>query len=440
MNGSSLERHQRQSTTEAAVLYSIISLVGLAISLLVGWYLLNSPAVETSTQSSARGYYIQLLVLGLSSAAFLFGALRSTAKLTGNHFGYAVDLGGPIVAAVLVVVGGFYLTRQPIDFPLNVRLRGSEPISDATNSSIWIDLDGLRIPREFSNLGEAIFPNTPSRFKNAKVPVQFQSTTYRLTVPRTDYEIPDNGVLYLDVVRVGAPTALVSTTCEGSPVVQLRNFGWSAFQAHNLEAADRAAKMLKGCDPNDWVAYNLFGAVAFYRQAYDQAVDYFEQATKLAPKMQDLYNNLADSLVELALQSSSDKKSERLKRASLLYESVRDGDFSAYKIARVRLFAGEAGTALNYAKSVPTSYEYDGGRGKARILEGAIYLALIANSPDRKDSLLQTARASFSEGVKEDRSFWTEIFVDGKLNAPEPFDAIRNIYGDSGKAWVKNSQ
>jgi hypothetical protein len=61
--------------------------------------------------ASARAYYVMLFFLSLSSATFLFGAMRSIASLRGMHLGAAYEFGGPAVIAIVVVLGGFYPTN-----------------------------------------------------------------------------------------------------------------------------------------------------------------------------------------------------------------------------------------------------------------------------------------------------------------------------------------
>ena len=56
-------------------------------------------------------YYIVLLTLGAASAAFLFGVFRSYSQYTGKVIGGNLELGGPVVVFVLVVVGGFYASN-----------------------------------------------------------------------------------------------------------------------------------------------------------------------------------------------------------------------------------------------------------------------------------------------------------------------------------------
>jgi len=423
----------------AKYFYAGFSLVCLVIGLGVGWYLTQSKLVVSSDQTAARGYYVLLAILALAAAGVLFGVLRSTASLKTNQFGAAIELGGPVVLAVLVVAGGFYATKQPDEFALVIRLRGTPAVTDAVDTYVTVDIGTRREHREFSRLGEANVPGIPVRFKNSVVPIEFQSAAYGLKAPMPSYKIPDDAVLYLDVVRLPnpQPTKAIAELCDGSPVVQLRTLGWDTFRDNNFDAAERAANSLEKCNKNDYMAYNIRGAVAFFLQKYDRAVTQFEKAVSLAPNMPDLTNNLADSLVELANQSAPERKADRLSKAVSLYESVRNpGDVSNYKIARAQFFAGEMGVALTGAKSVATSYEYEGGKGKARVLEGAIYLSMIKNEPGKKVEHLKMARAKFMEGIQVDREFWKGVFLENKLNRAEPFDVFRTAYGEYAGKWI----
>jgi hypothetical protein len=143
-------------------------------------------------------------VLGIATAIFLFGVLRSTAAVTGNQFGYAIDLGGPIVAAVLVVVGGYHFTKPSAEnFPLTVRLRGSQPAGDmAKDAWIIVDLEGRRDRVQMSMLGEATVKSVPVKLRNTEVPISFESATFRIKSPKDAYLIPANDVIYLEVIPI----------------------------------------------------------------------------------------------------------------------------------------------------------------------------------------------------------------------------------------------
>lgn len=437
------ERGAQSAQPLGAIAYAVVSLVALLIALLVGWYLLTRNDLSASGLAASRAYYVLLVVLGAAVAAFLFGVLRSAARATGTQFGYRVDLSGPTVAAVLVVLGGYYLTNRSDDFTLFVRLKAEAPISDVADTKVAIDFDKREDSHKFSSDGQAVFAGVPDRFKGQSVSLEFSSPKYRLVDPKSAYMIPENELIILKVQKItDFPKTKASDTCEGSPVVQLRAFGWATFDKHNLEAAERIANSLERCDNKDYFAYNLLGAVAFYRGLFDNAAGEFSKAAALAPaNMPDLKNNLGDALVEEALRSPKALRKQRLAEAVSNYEAAYEhGDVSEYKLARALLFSGDVNLALRHAKLVSTQYDYDGGAGKARILEGAIYLQSIASSAQERDSLLAMAKAAFIEGYSADPDFWRGVFIEHRANAAESFEEIRSIYGSNAASWMRTEE
>jgi hypothetical protein len=207
----------REPKQGAAIGYAALSLISLGIAILVGWYLLGNAAVSLSSKASARAYYFLLVILGLSSAAFLFGAMRSSATLRGEQYGYALDLGGPAVIFVLVVVGGFYLIKESDDFSMAVRLQPADQIADSMDTFILIDLDTVRVRKVFSS-GEVIIPGVPARFRNAEIPMSLESHSLKLQDSKQTFRLPANGVLYLTVVQI--PSSLRSND---TPAVNREN-------------------------------------------------------------------------------------------------------------------------------------------------------------------------------------------------------------------------
>jgi hypothetical protein len=70
-------------------------------------------------------YYLVLSLLGLSSAAFLFGALHSYARYRGKIPSGMLQLGGPVVAFLIVIILGFWLAPAALNFPLRVYAHGA---------------------------------------------------------------------------------------------------------------------------------------------------------------------------------------------------------------------------------------------------------------------------------------------------------------------------
>jgi hypothetical protein len=183
-----------------AAWYAGLSILALAVALLVGWYLLNKPDLVMASGGPARGYYVLLVVLGFAAAAFLFGAMRSAARIIGGQIGSAYEFGGPAAIAIAVVAGGL-LVKEPEDFSLTIRLHAADPITDLQDTSARVDMGAHRDERQFSRNGEVIFSDVPVRFLSAELQVELLSKTLELKTPKLTYRIPSGRVLYLDVIR-----------------------------------------------------------------------------------------------------------------------------------------------------------------------------------------------------------------------------------------------
>jgi hypothetical protein len=117
-------------------------------------------------------YFLVLFVLGLAAAAFLFGALRSTATFEGTPYGGTLKLGGPVVVFAIVIGGGFYLTKADTSFPLVVRVYGPDG-EVIKKGNVTIDFDGDRKgPYPITERGESYFPVVSSAFIGKSVPVR----------------------------------------------------------------------------------------------------------------------------------------------------------------------------------------------------------------------------------------------------------------------------
>lgn len=160
--------------------YAVIALVGLALGIgFTFFYVYQVPKlVESGAQNQV--FYLLLIPWALSSAAFLFGAMKSYARFTYKQLGSFLELGGPVVLFCLVVVGGFKLVPPPPEtFDLTVRAHsadGSDPI--ITSGKITIELDNLRRTESIGANGEADFKGIPPRFKGATLRVLPQVDGY----------------------------------------------------------------------------------------------------------------------------------------------------------------------------------------------------------------------------------------------------------------------
>ena len=132
-------------------------------------------------------YYILLIPLGFSSAAFLAGAMKSYASFKSNEtlpYG-KLNLSGPIVIFALVVGGGFVLpglnTKEKFDFKIHIEC--AENGSKIINTGSVILYIGKYTRQENIHNSEVIFPDIPEGYNNKKGSVRLQLDNYQLAYP-----------------------------------------------------------------------------------------------------------------------------------------------------------------------------------------------------------------------------------------------------------------
>jgi hypothetical protein len=144
-------------------------------------------------------YYIVLVPVGLASAAFLFGALRSSAKYSGKSTYGSIELTGPVVIFCLVVIGGFYFASPESEFLLTIRTRVSgEPEKILNNGSIILDIGDQRLDKQLNENGEVSFASVPSRFRGKPINIIPQIKGYMIKGSNF-FNIPENRIIYLEL-------------------------------------------------------------------------------------------------------------------------------------------------------------------------------------------------------------------------------------------------
>jgi len=190
----------RKSQGHKIALYGCVSLISFLLGLLV--LILMTWKAEKLTALGLTGnfFYVVLLPLGLAAAGFLFGVLRSYATYRGEHLGGVLQLGGPVVAFALVVIGGFVLVPNLATFPLTVYVHGEGGPQDLVlrNSGYVVLRLGLESRRQaIGEEGQAYFPAIPANFRGQEAPVWIESAEFeeidaperRLTPPSVDVSV-----------------------------------------------------------------------------------------------------------------------------------------------------------------------------------------------------------------------------------------------------------
>lgn len=144
-------------------------------------------------------YYIVLIPVGLTSAAFLFGALRSSAKYSGKTSYGSIELTGPVVIFCLVVIGGFYFAAPDSEFLLTIRTKVvDEPEKILNHGTLILDIGDQRIEKQLSENGEVSFAGIASRFIGKSVNIIPQIKGYKIKGSSL-ISIPDNHIIYLEL-------------------------------------------------------------------------------------------------------------------------------------------------------------------------------------------------------------------------------------------------
>ena len=148
-------------------------LIGIGILLLLVFK--GKDLVETGLGDKV--YYVLLICMALAAAGFLFGVLRSYALYKGKVLSGVLELGGPVVLFVLVLVLGFKLL--PVNdepFTFTVRLRdtaGAAVLKGEGKLRVILDEDTRTM--DIDDEGKAVFTGIPASFKNKSVPVELDA-------------------------------------------------------------------------------------------------------------------------------------------------------------------------------------------------------------------------------------------------------------------------
>jgi hypothetical protein len=178
----------------------------LFLVLAIGMIFFSSRLVEMGITKSI--YYIVLIPVGLTSAAFLFGALRSTAKYSGKTSFGSIELTGPAVIFCLVVIGGFYFAAPESEFLLTVRtVNSNDPQEILSDGSIIVDLGDQRFNKMLNENGEVMFAGIPSRFLGKSVNIISQIKGYKIK-GSSSIKIPEERVIYLELEERSDSTLL----------------------------------------------------------------------------------------------------------------------------------------------------------------------------------------------------------------------------------------
>ena len=131
-------------------------------------------------------WYVLLLALGLCVAVLVFSLFRSWASYSGNVLSGKVEIGGPAVVMLLVVILGFWLPppTAALDLTVFLQTEGAPTNAFASSGRVTLDLGADRRTESVGDKGEVRFMGVPPNLRGSTVPVALESDKLELTHPK----------------------------------------------------------------------------------------------------------------------------------------------------------------------------------------------------------------------------------------------------------------
>lgn len=183
--------------------HAFISLVLLLFSLALLALLVYKGDKLTALGLTGNIFYVALVTLGLCAGAVLFEVLRSFALYRGEQFGGVLQLGGPIVACILVVIGGFELVPNPTPLSFTVFVHGpagKQNLVLRNSGQVVLDLGPNRRQEAIGDKGEAYFFGVPPSFRGQSVPIGIESEAFETAQSNAEIKLGRESI-YLEARR-----------------------------------------------------------------------------------------------------------------------------------------------------------------------------------------------------------------------------------------------
>jgi hypothetical protein len=213
-----------QERSREIILYGVISLICFLCGVgILSLMILNADLLGR-LGLTGNLYYLVLLPMGLAASGFLFGVLRSYARYSGKQLGGVLELGGPIVAFLLVVILGFVLVKPITTFPLTVYVTGEAGRQDIVlrnSGRVLLDLGGYRRAASIGADGQADFPEIPANFQGQEVPVSVESEAFEVSDTKQKYRL-DGPSIYVPVRRKDGHLSGWVKDENGNPITGVR--------------------------------------------------------------------------------------------------------------------------------------------------------------------------------------------------------------------------
>lgn len=154
MKSSSESSSRKTARRETSPRYTGVAflIMGSIIAIVIALYFFNNRSLINK-----QLFFLLLIAFGAGLALFLFGSMKSIARLTGKTDIGKYSFSGPIVAVIVVVVGWYYLNPDPKSLTLKVRAFDRATQAPVRAGEVVLYLPGTILRQPLNNLGESEF-------------------------------------------------------------------------------------------------------------------------------------------------------------------------------------------------------------------------------------------------------------------------------------------
>jgi hypothetical protein len=160
--------------------------------------MLSSAPMLVRVGLTGHVWYVLLLLFGLFAAATVFSLVRSYARYRGKALGGTLELGGPVVVMLVVVVLGFYLVPSPPQrFDVTVFLHGKaghQAVVLRNHGKVSLDLGADKRIEAVGDKGEVRFAGIPGDLRDREVALGLDDDTYELVTPELTIRLNQDAV------------------------------------------------------------------------------------------------------------------------------------------------------------------------------------------------------------------------------------------------------
>ena len=210
---------KEQSSPNRTVNWVWISAIAFLLSFLASGVLIFFGRQLDELGITGNIYYIILVPLGFSCAAFLAGAMKSYASYKSNApvpYG-SLKLSGPVVIFALVVGGGFVMPNlnKANQFDVKMRIVSVDKPTNEFNEGSIVVYVGKALNTIKVHEGEIVVPNIPIAFNNKKLRIEPSIRDYSIVGPHEVTVSKDKDYIDLNFARTDQSRF---TTVRGSVV------------------------------------------------------------------------------------------------------------------------------------------------------------------------------------------------------------------------------